>query len=226
MHETKEKIKKICEMKEKLTCWAHGEVEKGKEQVCTEEMGKVIDMIKDLAEAEEKCWKACYYKKLIEEMEFEPMMGLDAEDLEHLARMGYDHYRYSSGRFAPKGRGHYSRSGYMMPEMPRTVDDFRMGEMADYGRYGYDGRSGASSRSGSMSDGRGSTHSQAYDRYKNAWRHYTETGDPEDKSKMSEHAKEHAAETVETMRDIWQNADPDLRRQLKSNMVSLVNEMS
>lgn len=207
MHETKEKLHKICEMKEKLTCWAASELEKGKEHVCTKEMGEVIDMIKDLAETEEKCWKACYYKKVIEEMEFEPMMAIDPEDLHALSRMGYDHYRYSSGRFAPKGRGHYSRMGYDMPHMPRTIDDVRMMGVA-------------------AADRHGSEHSHAYDKYKDAWRHYTETGDPDDKTRMSEHAKEHAMETVETMRDIWQNADPELRRQLKSHMVGLVNEMS
>lgn len=34
----------------------------------TNEVGQIVDMIKDLSEAEEKCWKACYYKSVVENM--------------------------------------------------------------------------------------------------------------------------------------------------------------
>lgn len=45
------------------------ELAKGVDSADTEESGKVIDMIKDLAQAQKYCWEACYYKTLIEAME-------------------------------------------------------------------------------------------------------------------------------------------------------------
>ena len=87
-----------------------------------DEAGKVIDMIKDLAEAEEKGWKACYYKTIIDDM-----YSYDQND-----RMGYDNWRYSSGRFAPKGKGHYS--GFTAPyvSMPEPIMTDRMGYYEEY----------------------------------------------------------------------------------------------
>lgn len=62
---------KLCEMKKTLMCWSEAEIAKGQygENHCdAEALGEVIDMIKDLAEAEEKCVKACYYKCLIKKL--------------------------------------------------------------------------------------------------------------------------------------------------------------
>jgi hypothetical protein len=58
----------ICEMKHTLTDLMKAELAEGAENVDTMEAGQVIDMIKDLAEAEEKHTKACYYKTLIHAM--------------------------------------------------------------------------------------------------------------------------------------------------------------
>ena len=41
------KFDEMCEMKEILIKWAKSEIERGPENVNTEEMGQVIDMIKD-----------------------------------------------------------------------------------------------------------------------------------------------------------------------------------
>lgn len=93
MEETKKKTSKIEDAKERLVEAFNGAISGGIESLDTEEAGAVTDMIKDLAEAEEKCWKACYYKKIVEAMD------------ESNERMGYDRYRYANGEFAPKGRG-------------------------------------------------------------------------------------------------------------------------
>ena len=47
-----EHMNDICEMKEKLIDWTKEELSKSKECIDTHEMGEVIDMIKDLFEAE------------------------------------------------------------------------------------------------------------------------------------------------------------------------------
>lgn len=107
-----EKLKDLNELKHKLLDAVKAEVSKGVENVDTEELGEVVDMIKDLASAEKDCMEACYYELVCEAMD-------DGES----ERMGYDRWRYASGRFAPKGRGSRVR-GYLPPYMDGegTVD--------------------------------------------------------------------------------------------------------
>ena len=124
-------IEKIHKMIECLTEKALCELEKGTENVDTCEMGKVVDMIKDLNEAEYKAVIVKAMKKADEEEEeYEKVLlrELKEEYGEDTGRRYYDHYRYASGRFAPKGHGSYRR-GYeeppyyhMTPEMYRDMD--------------------------------------------------------------------------------------------------------
>lgn len=100
-------IKRMHCMIEKLSECAKSEMESGIENVDTCEMGKVVDMMKDLSEA-------MYYRTLTKEMD----ESKSEETLEMFERYGdgrrfYDKYRYADGRFAPKGRG--TRRGYDEP---------------------------------------------------------------------------------------------------------------
>lgn len=125
-----DKLKDIREIKHDIIDAVKAEVAKGLCEASTEELGAAIDMVKDLAKAEKDCMEACYYEKIVEEM-----------DDDEGERYGYDRWRYASGRFAPKGRGSY---GYvpMTMEMPRDMppgepegrSDGRSGV-----RYGYHG---------------------------------------------------------------------------------------
>lgn len=99
-------IKRMHDMIEKLSECAKSEFDKGIENVNTDEMGKVTDMLKDLAEA-------MYYRTLtniMEESDAEEILGM-------LDRRFYDDYRYkTTGRYAPKGKGSYvGRRGYEEP---------------------------------------------------------------------------------------------------------------
>lgn len=99
-------IKRMHDMIEKLSECAKSEFEKGIENVNTDEMGKVTDMLKVLAEA-------MYYRTLtniMEESDVEDALGM-------LDRRFYDDYRYkTTGRYAPKGKGSYvGRRGYEEP---------------------------------------------------------------------------------------------------------------
>lgn len=118
-------VKRMYCMIEKLAECAEKQFDAGIENIDTSEMGQVVDMMKDLAEA-------MYYRELTKAMQ-----EFDAEDvMEMLDRYGdgrkfYDHYRYADGRFAPKGRGTYRR-GYeeppyyhMTPEMYRNMEEYR-----------------------------------------------------------------------------------------------------
>ena len=124
-------IERMHKMIECLTEKALCELEKGTENVDTCEMGQVVDMIKDLNEAEYKAVIVKAMKKADEEKEeYDKMLlrELKEEYGEDAGRRYYDHYRYASGRFAPKGHGSYRR-GYeeppyyhMTPEMYRDMD--------------------------------------------------------------------------------------------------------
>ena len=74
------------------------EASRGLGAVDAAEMGEVVDMVKDLAEAK-------YYCSIVKAME--------ADD-----PMGYNPSRYASGRYAPKGRGmgYDGMMGYEDPE--------------------------------------------------------------------------------------------------------------
>lgn len=218
------KLEDISEIKNKLSGWVKTELDKEGIPCTPEEieiLGEVTDMIKDLTEAEEKCWKACYYKEIVEAMKKE---GEENE------RAGYDHWRYSSGRFAPTGSGHYS-PGYTPMHM--MDDDYDMmgytkSQSGNRTSYSSDGRS-----TGSYSNGRsGYTHpmmgnrlGDSYDDYDMARRHYTETHSDEDRKKMDDHAKKHIEETVETIKDIWKDADPNLQHIMKEKFGKLINDM-
>lgn len=181
-------------------------------------MGKVSDMIKDLAEAEEKAMKACYYMEVIEAMEeyedheegaygypgmpkriyshgsygYDPMYKRDdpSYDDYRMEPYGYDHYRYSSGRFAPKGHGHYS-AGYV----PRF--------MSEDMRYG-----------------------TAYNDWREAKKHYTATNTSTDREEMERKAREHVANMMVSFKEIWKTADPEARKSMKSDLNALVTELA
>ena len=105
--------KLVHEMLEDIVKAAHSEIKsKGISQVDTKEFGDVADVIKDLCEAEEKIYKACYYKSIVEAMEEEDkkdelMLKMMIEEHgEAEGRAGYNRWRNSKGRFTPKGTGH------------------------------------------------------------------------------------------------------------------------
>ena len=146
-------IKLIHEMVEKLTKSAEMELEKGIENIDTEEMGKVADMIKDLAEAE-------YYAKISVAMD-EAEYG---EDYDYMGAYDeHDRKGYRGQRRDSRGR-YMSRRSYIEPMMMH--DDMREKDYMD-GRMYYGGStSGNSSNMGGsysgISSGSSNTGSRGY----------------------------------------------------------------
>lgn len=61
-------VEKIYDLKNKIL--QHVEKQTmNMDRMDTKEVGELIDMVKDLAEAEESCWEAQYYRKITEGME-------------------------------------------------------------------------------------------------------------------------------------------------------------
>lgn len=203
------KMNDICEIKNRLI--SNAQVALQDPKITVETMGEIIDMVKDCYEMEEKCWKACYYKELVEEMKGTGDSG----------RAGYDHYHYASGKFAPKGRGHYvgyPMNDHMMPEWDMSM-----------GPYGYPrtgGRMKGSNRYGYTADGMDMYDMTPYDKFQESRKHYHESKNPEARKEMEQHAKDHVEETIESMQDIWDESSPELRKEMKKHLTNLVNSMT
>ena len=138
-------IKRMHDAIEKLTSCMEKELENGVQNVDTEEMGKVVDIIKDLAEAE-------YYRTITVAMD-ESEYG---EDYDYEGRKGYrGQPRDSRGRYISR-RGR--RMGYEEPMMMYDEDWEEMERMRDldrmsYNRMGYSGSGSGGNSSGNSSSG-------------------------------------------------------------------------
>ena len=143
-------------MMEDLTAYAECEVKKAIEceSYDVNVIGGIIDMVKDLADAEKNARIAKEMQKCEEEEEAEEkyILRMFMEKMgEDDGRRFYDQWRYKSGRFAPKGRG--TRRGYtpylhIMDDMYEDEDYMDFPGMENY-RMGYSsGRSGNSGNRG------------------------------------------------------------------------------
>lgn len=167
-----------------------------------QELGGLVDMAKDMMEAKKDCWKAKYYEKMVERLEKEME---DEKRYGDMRPAGYDNYRYmSSGRFASKGHG--TRTSGYIPEMMEEDEwmEARVGNPNHSSRYG-----------------------EAYDRYQDSRRHYTETKSPEDMEHMHRDAKEHLDNFKTSFKEIWKNtSDPNVKKQLKADLSSMIGELT
>lgn len=118
-------------------------------------------------------------------------------------RMGYNPDRNAMGQYSD-GRGRNSdsdsgnrRSGY--------TPDWRMTEQdSDWDdRYG-----------------------RPFNQFRKAKRHYTQTHSEQDREKMKEHANEHMMTSMATIREIYDNADPELKKRMKADLTKLAGEMT
>lgn len=169
----------VCGIKCKMIEALRSQVDSGIRELDTDEAGKVVDMIKDLAEAE-------YYCAVTEAMQ-----SYDGGKRWYSEPMrGGDRYRDQGGR-------HMDQS--------RRIGDGRERDMRD----------------GEDRD----RHGRAFDEYRRDKRHYTATHSEQDRMSMRAHANEHLAETMATLREIWDDADPDLKKRMKADMTKLTAEM-
>lgn len=178
----------ICMMREKLMSWTKEAMSGSPNSVDTQELGEVIDMIKDIYQIEYYCAKTKYYESVTEAMD-------EYGDADHF-KMG--------------------RSGMMrvLPEYDRRDQRFDPDEYDIYGRMGYSGRVPHSNMG------------RNWDRYLDARRHYNATKSDSDRMEMSTSAKMHIGETIATLRDMWHDADPDLREKMKKDFSALLQEMN
>lgn len=200
------KIDELCCMTTDLCSSLKTELNKGIAVVKSNDVQNAADVIKDLATAMEKIAECKYYMTVTEAME-------DGDE----ARYGYNNRRYSNGHYAPKGKG--SMSGYrpyldQEPYIDAYLHDPMSFEENMRMGYGHQMTGDGYSRNGS-----------AYDNYRSAKRHYTETRSATDKEAMNKHANEHIDNAVDSLKDIWMDADPAMRSKLKTSVADLLSDM-
>lgn len=116
----------IYDAKEKLIHMLRGEFDRGLSNVDTHEAGQVIDMIKDLAEAEKCCMEACYYKIVIHAMENKE---------EHDERYYDPRYRYNRVMgYEPSYRDDYDEEPSGMKKIRRISGRDKDLDEARYGK--------------------------------------------------------------------------------------------
>lgn len=124
--------------------------------------------------------------------------------------------------------GHGSRYGYMpyLEGEDYTMQQYLTGDPTEFAdqmklRYGY-----MDQNEPKMMNKPVSTYGAAYDSWSDARKHYTKTGSSEDKERMEERGKEHVEKAIISMRDIWSEASPELKRAMKTELSTLVDNMT
>lgn len=220
-------IERMHKMIECLTEKALAELDKGTENVDTQEMGEVVDMIKDLNEAE---YRAVIVKAMKEadeeekEYDKELLKTLKMEYGEEGGKRFYDDYRYMrTGRYAPKGKGTYigGRRGYDEPPFYHMTPD--MYKMHDAEWY----------RDMDRADGRlyFSEPVTMESRYDKAKRMYTETkakhnsGSVEDKQLTLKEGEKMLNVIIDELMEMVSDATPEMKNMIKTKGMSAMQKI-
>ena len=231
-------IERMRKMIECLTEKALSELESGVEHIDTCEFGQVVDMIKDLNEAEYRAVIVKSMKKADEEEEEydkELLRTFKMEYGEEGGRRFYDEYRYSNGRFAPKGRG--KRRGYTEPpyyhQMPqdyhewesmpesermRDLDRARLGKMFFTEPMSIDGMMNAAH---DAREGRAGEHRRSYIETKEMHKGDS-TADKDAKMKELEKYMKSLSEDVT---ELFAGMSPEEKQLTKTKLTTLVTKM-
>lgn len=184
----------IHNMLEDISQSASTELSKGIDQVNTKEMGEVIDMIKDLSEAEKNKMEACYYKSVIEAME-NAEYGEDY-DYEGRIRRGYS------------GMG---RRGYEQEPM-RMYDD----------RMSYSNGAYGGGRRNQYSNIGGSRYGYSHDEFMaNKSMHKSNT--PEDMKKRADMLEDHMDDLYDMFKEEVKDLTPEEKQLWKTKLNRIIN---
>lgn len=205
-----------------------------------EELEKWACIMKDLTEYDVN-------KRAIEAMDeykedeklFEKM-GMD--------RMGY-RGRDSRGRFVHRpGRGRSAGYTPFIPpfmmgegyedeyEYPEMYGDYRMGYSGGRGRNSGGSRSGdpggnysvpgsSGNIRGQGENSGGSRYGESYDGYRNARRHYTESGDEQSKKRMQESVSEVFDDMEDIVNDVMKSMDANEKAKYRQKLTQMVQKM-
>ena len=211
-HKSTEKYNDICSLKHHMLHYVMGETEKGFEPTPEKVhvLKEYVEMIKCLAETEKECQEAGYYEAVVQAMEENGMMESE--------RMGYNPNRNRMGQYSDGRAG--NRNG------GRMSSDSGSSDSGSNSRRGYSpDRMYSRMMPGDDRDEWGDDdprYSEAFNRFRKAKRYYTKSHSEEDKQRMKDASNEHMMETMSTIREMWDDADPDLRARMKTDLTNLV----
>lgn len=247
MEKTKMDVERLKALEEKFTGFLEMESCASVKDIETDECGKVTDMIKDLAEAKKECWEALYFEILCKQLKkMEEEEGENGE-----GSMGYNNNRYRSGEYAPSGHGNRTMGmGFHPTVMDLMIPPDMVAEQMGRGLMGYTGSSGRgnNSSSGSSSGSYGGSSSgdnsggrsgfqeemmddydprygESFNRFRQAKRHYTESHSTEDKKEMDSHAEQHLRDAMDTTKEVYKSASPELKKKYKEELLALINSL-
>lgn len=126
----------------------------------------------------------------------------------------YDSVTEAMEDYGDDERFKMGRSG-MMRVLPETEHRWDPDEYDMYARMGYSGHRVPSSDMG-----------RNWDKYLDARRHYNATKSDSDRMEMSTNAQLHMGQTIATLREMWHDADPDLKQKMKKDFTALLQEMN
>ena len=215
-------IKHIHETLEKLSGYACEEASKSVECINTCELGAVVDMIKDLAEAEYYAYIAKEMKEVAEEEEAEEkymLKSLKDEYGEDDGKRYYDMWRYKSGRFAPKGRG--TRRGYDEPPYYHMTPDQYKEHEPEYWR-------DLDRKDGKMYYTEPTTMESRYDKAKRGYEESKMThkeNTPEHKQAKMKDLEAYLKELSEDVTKLLSDATPEERAMVRGKMQVLTQKI-
>ena len=209
------------------------EFEKGIESINTSEMAKVIDMLKDVTEAEYHARIAVAMEKSEKDNEDSEryMMKKFIETYEDDGRRYYDVWRYNNGHFAPKGKG--TRRGYeenipeyhMTPEMYKNYSPEYFRDMdRDFGKMYYTDTSSINMTRTPMRDvkeGRSGMSRRTYMETKEIHKGNT----PQDKDVKMKDLDHYLNELGEDVKEMIIDATPEEKQLMKTKLSNLATKL-
>ena len=197
VHEMQEKMEQVKSFKRKLCSILEEGLGDWKNQNASE-LGEIMDMIKDCSEIEKLCYEAKYYESVVEAME-EASYDDDDDDVRgyRRGRRRNSKGQYTSGQNMRRG---FPEDDMMLRAKMMDKRDWRDGD--DDNRYG-----------------------SKFDRFRKARRNYTKTHSEKDKEEMQRYANDHLMETIMTVSEMYDDADPELKKKMKQMLNTLVSDM-
>lgn len=209
------KMKTLCESKDTMLGWIKNEIAKGFDWSNADILRVLTDCVKDLASAEKDCYESEYYKSVTKAMdEYEDYIKENdsMKGPSNAFISGYNHRHLANGQFAAAGKG--IKMGYQ-PEWGNVNIKADMYDPTQTHpvRMGYDNRP------------EHSRHGEKYDMYHEARRHYTESHDMKHKEEADQRGMEYVRDGLSTFFEIFEDADPTLKRQLRSEILAAAENM-
>lgn len=199
---TESKIYELCKIKDTAMCWMSTAMGQGMECLDAKEVGEVADIIKDMCEAEKYLRESEYYKKVTEAMEKESEKPEWMEDMSGYTpdMEMYGYTPISSHTNRSKMRGYRMPTyGYTRPYKPYVDQEPYMDSYLN------------------SVDKRWYTEKPETRPFADGW---------EMKPSDGKYTSHHLDKMIDSVSEMWDDSDPELRKKIKKELSELVSKMT